>query len=103
MSGLNLKLRNTGIVGNGARVWLDGHEISHGLTGLDISLDVSDATTATLRILVDDLDIDAQTLAVLEAHVREGGSEPQTDDLVEVTSLGSETRAYYRTAPEPSP
>lgn len=67
--GVNLKIRQESPQPGNYRVWLDGHEISHGTTGLDITLDAMEPTRATLRIFVNDLDLDAGTLAVLEAHV----------------------------------
>lgn len=68
---LNLKIRQTKLSPTSARVWLDGHEITTGLMGVTVFFDADDITKAELRIAVDGLDVDAETLAVLEAYVEE--------------------------------
>lgn len=54
-----------------ARVWLNDIEISHFLTGLEVKLNVDTLTQATLKITVDELEVDAETIAILEAQVRD--------------------------------
>ena len=53
------------------KVWLDDYEISHGLTGVAVEWSVDDVTRASLTLLIDDLDIDADTLATLQARLDE--------------------------------
>jgi hypothetical protein len=52
------------------RVFLDGVDISSGLKKLVIRLDHEDITTAEIVLDVGELEIDAQTLAVLQANVK---------------------------------
>ena len=66
---ISLKVRQDRPNPLSTRVWLDGHEISRGLSGLTVDFDVMDVTRARLTILVDEVDIDAETLAHLQAHV----------------------------------
>lgn len=68
-AGVKLTIRQPNLSPRGCRVWVDDHEITNGLTGLHVTFDVQEVTRAELRILVDELDVDAQTLAVLKAHV----------------------------------
>ena len=72
---MNLKIRQPTLHPNTCQIWLDGQEITNGLTGLTVNWDVDEVTNAELRILVDELDVDADTLAVLQAHV-EGKDAP---------------------------
>lgn len=68
--GLWLRIEQHGLDPWTARVWLDDHEISKGLTGLTLRWSPQDnVTTAELTIMVDRLEVDAETLAVLTAHV----------------------------------
>ncbi len=86
-----------GAVCKGARIWLGDLEISNILTGLDVSFNVGEINRATLRILVDGLDIDAETLAVLQAHVAtQAGENDTAADPVETTTVGAEYRTYVR-------
>ena len=52
-------------------VWVNDEEWSDWCQGVTVEWSVKEATTAKLSLLVDDLDIDAESLAVLEAHVKE--------------------------------
>lgn len=66
---MKLKMRQNGLHPRNCRVWLDDSEITNGLTGVNVNFDVDGITRATLRVHVDDLDLDADTLANLEAYV----------------------------------
>ena len=68
---LGLKIRQPTMAPNSVQVWLDDREISHGLTGVSVEWSVDDVITAYLSILIDDLDVDAETLAVLQARLDE--------------------------------
>ena len=50
-----------------ARVLLDGVDISSGLRSLRLVLERGQANTATIRLDVHEIDIDAQSLATLQA------------------------------------
>lgn len=65
---MKLKVQAEGLTANGSHVWLDGHEISDGLTGLTINFDAQEITTAEVRVIVDELEIDAEVLAMLTAQ-----------------------------------
>jgi hypothetical protein len=67
-----LRISSPSAAGYDTRVWLDGHEITHGLTGVTLNLptDGSDVNRAELRFAVDAVEVDAGTLAALQAHVR---------------------------------
>lgn len=67
---ISLKIRQDRPSPLSTRVWLDGHEISRGLTSLTLTLGAGDVTRAELSIFVDDVDVDAETLAHLRAYVR---------------------------------
>jgi hypothetical protein len=64
-----LKIRQTSFYPGALTAELDGHEIRH-LTALTLEFDRRDVTVATLRIYVDEVDVDAETLVHLEAHVK---------------------------------
>jgi hypothetical protein len=66
-----LKIRCDRPMGHAARVWLNDFEVSSFLTGLTLELNVGEVNTVELRILVEDIDIDAETLVALGAHVKE--------------------------------
>lgn len=55
------------------KVWLDGMPI--GLRGLDIRFELNDKIVAELRINVDDLEIDAETMAYLAAYANRNGGD----------------------------
>lgn len=71
MPGIKLKIRQTDLMPHSARVWLDDLEITNCLQGVTVTWGVGDVTKAELSIMVDDLDLDTRTLAVLAAHVAE--------------------------------
>ena len=67
--GMKLKIRQPKLSPHSCQVWLDDKEITHSLQAVTVAFCVDDATHAELRILIDDLDLDADTLATLQAHV----------------------------------
>lgn len=73
---MKLKIRQPELNPRTCQVWLDDHEVTTGLTGLGIAFKKGSVTTAVLQITVDELDIDAEALAVLHAHVEQQG-EPE--------------------------
>ncbi len=77
---MKLKVRQPDINPRSCRVWLDDNEVTSGLTGLGIVFKRNEVTSTVLEIRVDALDIDADTLAVLQAHVDQdeaGDEEPK--------------------------
>lgn len=79
---MRLKVRQPKVDPRSARVWLGDLEVTEVLVGLRLSLDPGEEgappTTAALVIRPDGLDIDAQTLAHLEAHVRQPSLRDET-------------------------
>ncbi len=67
--GGHLTIESHGLHGHGARIWLDGQEISHCLTEVTVRIGRDAVTHAELSILVDRIEVDAQTLAALQAVV----------------------------------
>jgi hypothetical protein len=65
-----LSVKLDGPSGRGGTVLLDGHDITGGLIELDISIRHDDLTRAHLVIGVGEIEMDAQTLAVLAAIVK---------------------------------
>lgn len=51
------------------QVLVDGREIA-GVTSIDVSWDVEGVPSARIGFLIDDLEIDANVLTILEAHVQ---------------------------------
>lgn len=88
---LKLKIRQPDLSPHSCQVWLDDHEITIGLRSLSIDFHAEEVTTARLEIYVDDLDVDAQTLAALQAHVKQP-DRPEPNVLV----LGIDARAAGR-------
>ncbi len=86
-----LKIECHSPVANDVKVWLggqplhdikmqrDGREVSqHGLTGLDLSVQVGEVNRATLKFHIGAIEIDSQTLAMLQATVK--ASEPVAEE-----------------------
>ncbi len=71
-------------------ILIDGHEIP-GVTELDISIGCDRVTTATMSIFVGELEIDAQTLSILQANVKvtEPAAATQPDEL-DLRTFGEE-------------
>lgn len=65
-----LRLEQHELHPHSARVWLNDVEISHFLTGIEISWSLTEFTQASLKITVDELDVDAETIAMLQAQVK---------------------------------
>ncbi len=76
-----LRVELDGPTGRNARVSLDGHDISGGLVELDISFRHDDMTRASLVLGIGELEIDAPTLAILQANVKVADREPTPDEL----------------------
>ncbi len=102
-----LKVALDNPLGKGGVFELDGHDISKGLTELSIQFKAGEVVTARLTVLVGELDIDAPTLAVLEAHVKatQRPPEPEEPDMptfgedppvIDVTALGASSRTYIK-------
>lgn len=69
---MKLRIRQTDLSPFSTRVWLGDQEITNGLSGLTVEISPGrDITRATLSITVDDLDVDAETIAVLQARLDE--------------------------------
>lgn len=94
MSLLKLKVRADGPTARNCRVWLDNYEISHGLQGLTITFDVGDVNRAELRIMIDELDVDAETLNVLAAHIAAPPESSAEAGSADVTSMTDGARTY---------
>lgn len=50
-------------------VTIDGNEISH-MTGLSLTMNVDELNECTLKFFVGEVDVDADFLAAVEAHVK---------------------------------
>lgn len=68
--GAKLSIHCESLVGSPTKVLLDGMDIGHCLQGVELSLAVADITHATLRILVNELDVSAETMLLLQAYVK---------------------------------
>jgi hypothetical protein len=67
--GAHLVVRSPNATGRTTRVWLNGQEISRCLQSVVLTITGDDVTKAVLTIGVDRVEIDAQTLAALQALV----------------------------------
>lgn len=70
-AGLPLRIEQESLSPRSTRIWLDGNEISNGLSKVSLSLSIDDLTTATLTILVNELVVDGRFIADLNALVRD--------------------------------
>ncbi len=105
---MKLKVQLDSPLGMGAQVWLDDTEISRGIRGLDISFSPGELNEVTLRLGIDSLEIDAPTLAILQAHVAATtpaaaeddhptfGEDPPPLKAVEATCIGATHRHYVK-------
>lgn len=84
-----LKITSNGIA---AEVLLDGVDISKSLSGATIDLNADGKNTATLRVPLRDVEIDAEVKAVLDRL------ETRTDDsgIREATTLADRERTYVK-------
>ena len=85
---LTVKIDNP-VGGHGGTFLLDGHDISGGLVGFDISYDVDKVTTATLRLLVGAIDM-ATPLAHDEAATPEPEPQAAAIEPPELRCFGEE-------------
>lgn len=68
--GCTLKIHTGSLVPLGDTVVeLDGHNITHAVSDIQVKFDADDVTKATINFLVEKLDVTAETLAMLQAHV----------------------------------
>ncbi len=67
--GLHLKIEQTSLSPQSARVWIDGMEISHGLQELRLRWCADELTQAELTIGLRAVEMDARTIAHLTAVV----------------------------------
>ena len=68
--GATLKIHASGLCAPDAKIELNGADITHFCQGIAIAFEAGEVTVATLKILVDELDVSAETLLMLEAHVQ---------------------------------
>jgi hypothetical protein len=84
-----LKITCDGPGGYNSRVWRNDQEISRFTSAVDVHLGAEDVNTATLRILVDSLEMDAELQAMVKSYVVEevyGGSPAlQMTELIDPT------------------
>lgn len=59
------------LTGGHYRYWLDELEITDGLTGLDLTINVDEANRVTLRFMLEDVEVDQDVLAEFQAHVEQ--------------------------------
>ena len=64
-----LKIESPGASWQGTKVFLDGVEIK-GLRELTLDISVDDINTVRMVIAVDRVEVDAETLVALQAHVK---------------------------------
>ena len=57
---------------SGYRVMLDDYDITHGLMELTLSINVEDINVAEIRIMPDEVEVDADALAKLTAQLTDG-------------------------------
>lgn len=69
MSLPTLRVELDGPTARGGRAFLNGHDITDGLVELDIAIRHDDITRARIELGVGRLEVDAQTLAILQASV----------------------------------
>lgn len=82
MSFSKISITGNGGTPSGLQVLVNGQPMP-GLRSLTLNLDVDKANTVTLDFFTDEIQVDAEALAVLEAiHVKDGGK-PAEDELVE--------------------
>jgi hypothetical protein len=68
--GASLKIHCEQLIGSSARIELEGIDITHCLMGIELSMASDDITRATLKICIDDLDVAAETLVMLQAYLK---------------------------------
>ena len=66
---MKLSIHCPSIIPNEAAILLNGQDITRDCMGIELSLAAGDLTRATIKILVDDLDVSVETLAMLQAHL----------------------------------
>lgn len=62
-------VRGRRLVGCHYRYWLDDVEITNSLQGLELTMGVREANVAKLQLLVDDVEVDAEFMTQLRAHL----------------------------------
>jgi hypothetical protein len=67
--GATLKIHCPGLLGFHTKIELDGMDISHCCEGIHLSLAVDEINRVTLKILVSDLEVSAETLVMLQAYL----------------------------------
>ncbi len=77
-----LKVQLDGPTGRDARVWINGHDISDGVEELDFAFSEGSVNRATIALRLDGIELDAQSLALLTAHVQitERAAAPEPDE-----------------------
>lgn len=68
--GAHLKIEQHDIHPTSTRVWLNGQDITTSLRSISVAWDKDDITQSTLVIGVRELEVDAETIANLQAHVK---------------------------------
>ena len=69
MTGASLKIHCPSLVGTHATIELNGMDITACCQGLILSMACNDVTRATITVQIDQLDVTAETLALLEAYL----------------------------------
>jgi hypothetical protein len=69
-NGASLKIHYPSLIGACAKIELDGMDISYCLQGIELSMASDEVNRATIKILIEDLDVTVETLAMLQAHLK---------------------------------
>lgn len=67
-------------------------DVTSSLTSLHLRMNVKEINSAQITFLLDDVDIKAEALAALKAHMQE--REEANEELLETTTAESKTRTY---------
>ncbi|MFA5866901.1 MAG: hypothetical protein WC891_02930 [Actinomycetota bacterium] len=78
-----LVIKGKSLTANGLTFELDGVPLKH-LRELDLSMSTEDVNTVTLKILIDEIDFDAEALITLQALVEK---KMKADEVVKVFGI----------------
>lgn len=77
MPDMKIKYEQHGLGPQNARVWLNDMEITRSLIGFKITVEPDQLPCAEIRVRPDAIEIDAETLAMLQAVVKNQGDNDQ--------------------------
>lgn len=83
-----LEIKGNSMMANGLTIALDGMPLKS-IRSLRLELEAGEANTVAIRFFVDEIDVDAEALAILAAKV---GGKDVVDEMADATSLSDTTR-----------